>query len=112
MAKQFHVGKSFSIREIPYYTIDAQATWKLPEIMPILKLERPILAVIFSMPQALKSEVYIIWPLRMTKIVINMSNALYPIFLKLENLSLLIIGGGKVALEKLESVLVILLKPL
>ncbi|HCN51650.1 MAG TPA: ABC transporter permease [Chryseobacterium sp.] len=34
-----------------------------------------------------------------------MSNALYPIFLKLENLSLLIIGGGKVALEKLESVL-------
>jgi siroheme synthase (precorrin-2 oxidase/ferrochelatase) len=30
-----------------------------------------------------------------------MSNALYPIFLKLENLSLLIIGG-KVALEKLE----------
>lgn len=34
-----------------------------------------------------------------------MSNTLYPIFLKLENLSLLIIGGGKVALEKLESVL-------
>ncbi len=34
-----------------------------------------------------------------------MSNALYPIFLKLENLSLLIIGGGKIALEKLESVL-------
>lgn len=34
-----------------------------------------------------------------------MSNALYPIFLKLENLSLLIIGGGKVALEKLDSVL-------
>ncbi|MGV2450649.1 UNVERIFIED_CONTAM: TSUP family transporter [Ralstonia mannitolilytica] len=34
-----------------------------------------------------------------------MSNSLYPIFLKLENLSLLIIGGGKVALEKLESVL-------
>ncbi len=34
-----------------------------------------------------------------------MSNSLYPIFLKLENLSLLIIGGGNVALEKLESVL-------
>ena len=34
-----------------------------------------------------------------------MSNSLYPIFLKLENLSLLIIGGGKVALEKLESIL-------
>ncbi|MGG7549525.1 TSUP family transporter [Chryseobacterium arthrosphaerae] len=34
-----------------------------------------------------------------------MSNSLYPVFLKLENLSLLIIGGGKVALEKLESVL-------
>lgn len=34
-----------------------------------------------------------------------MSNSLYPIFLKLEKLSLLIIGGGKVALEKLESIL-------
>ncbi|MCQ9633495.1 TSUP family transporter [Chryseobacterium sp. WG23] len=34
-----------------------------------------------------------------------MNNSLYPIFLKLENLSLLIIGGGKVSLEKLESVL-------
>ncbi|MBV8327262.1 TSUP family transporter [Chryseobacterium sp.] len=34
-----------------------------------------------------------------------MSNSLYPIFLKLENLSLLIIGGGKIALEKMESVL-------
>ncbi|WP_345988197.1 TSUP family transporter [Chryseobacterium sp. Chry.R1] len=34
-----------------------------------------------------------------------MSNSLYPIFLKLEQLSLLIIGGGRVALEKLESVL-------
>ncbi|MBU3046583.1 TSUP family transporter [Chryseobacterium indologenes] len=34
-----------------------------------------------------------------------MSNWLYPIFLKLETLSLLIIGGGKVSLEKLESVL-------
>lgn len=34
-----------------------------------------------------------------------MSNSLYPVFLKLEQLSLLIIGGGKVALEKLESVL-------
>lgn len=35
-----------------------------------------------------------------------MSNFLYPIFLKLEELSLLIIGGGNIALEKLESVLV------
>ncbi|SMC35253.1 TSUP family transporter [Chryseobacterium sp. YR221] len=34
-----------------------------------------------------------------------MSNSLYPIFLKLENLSLLIIGGGRISLEKLESVL-------
>ncbi|MDE5526697.1 TSUP family transporter [Elizabethkingia meningoseptica] len=35
-----------------------------------------------------------------------MSNSLYPVFLKLEHLSLLVIGGGKIALEKLESVLV------
>ncbi|MCT3960357.1 TSUP family transporter [Elizabethkingia anophelis] len=34
-----------------------------------------------------------------------MSNSLYPIFVKLETLSLLIIGGGKIALEKLNSVL-------
>ena len=34
-----------------------------------------------------------------------MSNSLYPIFVKLETLSLLIIGGGKVALEKLDSVM-------
>lgn len=34
-----------------------------------------------------------------------MSNSLYPVFLKLDTLSLLIIGGGKIALEKLESVL-------
>ncbi|MDV2447005.1 ABC transporter permease [Elizabethkingia anophelis] len=34
-----------------------------------------------------------------------MSNSLYPIFVKLETLSLLVIGGGKVALEKLDSVL-------
>lgn len=34
-----------------------------------------------------------------------MSNSLYPVFLKLETLSLLIIGGRKIALEKLESVL-------
>ncbi|EJL70825.1 TSUP family transporter [Chryseobacterium populi] len=34
-----------------------------------------------------------------------MKNALYPVFLKLETLSLLVIGGGKIALEKLESVL-------
>ncbi|WP_407533747.1 TSUP family transporter [Elizabethkingia miricola] len=35
-----------------------------------------------------------------------MSNSLYPIFVKLETLSLLVIGGGKVALEKLDSVLI------
>jgi len=35
-----------------------------------------------------------------------MSNSLYPIFVKLESLSLLVIGGGKIALEKLHSVLV------
>ncbi len=34
-----------------------------------------------------------------------MSNTLYPVFLKLEKLSLLIIGGGNIAFEKLESVL-------
>lgn len=34
-----------------------------------------------------------------------MKNALYPVFLKLETLSLLVIGGGKIAREKLESVL-------
>jgi len=33
------------------------------------------------------------------------SNRLFPVFLKLETLSLLIIGGGKVALEKLHAVL-------
>ncbi len=32
-------------------------------------------------------------------------NCLFPIFLKLENLPLLIVGGGKVGLEKLEAVL-------
>src|SRR5256885_894028 len=32
-------------------------------------------------------------------------NNLYPIFLKLENMCLLIVGGGNVALEKLNSVL-------
>lgn len=32
-------------------------------------------------------------------------NTLFPIFLKLENLPLLIVGGGKVGLEKLEAVL-------
>ncbi len=35
-----------------------------------------------------------------------MNNKLYPIFLKLEELSLLMIGGGNIALEKLESILV------
>lgn len=33
------------------------------------------------------------------------SNLLFPVFLKLEQLNLLIIGGGKVALEKLHAVL-------
>ena len=33
------------------------------------------------------------------------SNRLFPVFLKLENLSILIVGGGNVALEKLEAVL-------
>ena len=33
------------------------------------------------------------------------SNHLFPVFLKLETLSLLIIGGGNVALEKLNAVL-------
>ena len=35
----------------------------------------------------------------------NDTNKLYPIFLKLEEMRLLIVGGGKVALEKLTSVL-------
>ncbi|WP_353147645.1 TSUP family transporter [Chryseobacterium sp.] len=34
-----------------------------------------------------------------------MNNTLYPVFLKLEKLSLLIIGGGNIGLEKLQSVL-------
>lgn len=34
-----------------------------------------------------------------------MDNTLYPVFLKLEELSVLVIGGGKVAVEKLESLL-------
>jgi len=33
------------------------------------------------------------------------TNKLYPVFLKLENLRLLLVGGGNVALEKLQSVL-------
>jgi len=37
--------------------------------------------------------------------VTNETNNLYPIFLKLEEMRLLIVGGGKVALEKLNSVL-------
>lgn len=40
-----------------------------------------------------------------TNAVINERNNLYPIFLKLEELRLLIVGGGNVALEKLNSVL-------
>jgi siroheme synthase-like protein len=36
---------------------------------------------------------------------VNESNQLFPVFLKLENLSVLIIGGGNVALEKLNAVL-------
>jgi siroheme synthase-like protein len=38
-------------------------------------------------------------------IIITEKNNLFPVFLKLENLSLLIIGGGNVALEKLNAVL-------
>ncbi len=37
--------------------------------------------------------------------VVTNDNNLFPVFLKLENLRLLIIGGGNVALEKLETVL-------
>jgi siroheme synthase-like protein len=35
----------------------------------------------------------------------KVQNNLYPVFLKLENFKLLIVGGGKVALEKISSVL-------
>lgn len=38
-------------------------------------------------------------------IIITERNNLFPVFLKLENLSILIIGGGNVALEKLNAVL-------
>ena len=38
-------------------------------------------------------------------IIVEEGNKLFPVFLKLETLRLLIIGGGNVALEKLESVL-------
>lgn len=38
-------------------------------------------------------------------IVVEKENNLFPVFLKLENLRLLIVGGGKVALEKLQVVL-------
>ena len=41
----------------------------------------------------------------MTTKVLNNQNKLYPVFLKLENFNLLIVGGGKVALEKITSVL-------
>ncbi|MEJ7671665.1 MAG: NAD(P)-dependent oxidoreductase [Chitinophagaceae bacterium] len=37
--------------------------------------------------------------------LIETGNNLFPVFLKLENLRLLIVGGGKVALEKLNAVL-------
>lgn len=40
-----------------------------------------------------------------TQQVVAGNNNLFPVFLKLENLSLLIIGGGNVALEKLKAVL-------
>lgn len=40
-----------------------------------------------------------------TQISIESGNTLFPIFLKLENLRVLIIGGGNVALEKLEAVI-------
>jgi len=38
-------------------------------------------------------------------IIIDKENNLFPVFLKLENLRLLIVGGGKVGLEKLQAVL-------
>jgi len=38
-------------------------------------------------------------------VIASQGNTLFPVFLKLETLSLLIIGGGKVALEKLHAVL-------
>ena len=34
------------------------------------------------------------------------TNNLFPVFLKLENLKLLVVGGGNVGLEKLRAVLV------
>ena len=39
------------------------------------------------------------------KTTIEQGNNLFPVFLKLEKLRLLIVGGGKVALEKLHTVL-------
>ena len=44
-------------------------------------------------------------PVITTPVENTSENNLFPVFLKLENLSLLIIGGGKVALEKLNAVL-------
>ena len=38
-------------------------------------------------------------------IIIEEGNKLFPVFLKLETLRLLIIGGGNVALEKLNAVI-------
>jgi siroheme synthase-like protein len=35
----------------------------------------------------------------------NETNTLFPVFLKLENLSVLIVGGGKIGLEKLSAIL-------
>lgn len=35
----------------------------------------------------------------------NLKNNLYPVFLKLENMQVLLVGGGNVGLEKLESLL-------
>ena len=39
------------------------------------------------------------------KLTVEAGNNLFPVFLKLEQLQLLIIGGGNVALEKLQAVI-------
>src|SRR5690349_14714793 len=41
----------------------------------------------------------------MSEVTIDRGNTLFPVFVKLEQLRLLIVGGGKVGLEKLQAVL-------
>ncbi|HVU96584.1 MAG TPA: TSUP family transporter [Puia sp.] len=41
----------------------------------------------------------------MSEVIIDRGNTLFPVFVKLEQLRLLIVGGGKVGLEKLQAVL-------